>query len=52
MKAWSVDKGEPTGTFKADGAVKVFDLEFVDNGKSLVGAVGGTSIVVWDVSKL
>lgn len=52
VKAWSVDKGEPLATFKADGAVKVFDLEFVDGGKSLVGALGGKSIVTWDVSKL
>lgn len=52
VKAWSLDKGEHVATFKADGATKVLDLEFVDGGKTLVGALGGRSIVMWDVAKL
>jgi WD40 repeat protein len=52
VKLWSVDKGEPVATLTADGASKVFALVFLDGAKSLAGAVGGKSVVVWDVAKL
>lgn len=52
VKLWSLDKLEPLMTLPADGATKVQGLVFLDAGKSLAGALGGKSVVVWDVAKL
>lgn len=52
VKVWAIDKGAPIGTLNADGASKVHGLAFADGGKALAGALGGKTVVAWDVSKL
>jgi WD40 repeat protein len=52
VKVWSVDKGELLATLACDGAIGVRALAFVDGGKQLAGAMGGKTVVTWDVAKL
>lgn len=52
VKKWTLDDGAHSATFTCEGATTVHDLEFANGGKTLVGALGGKSVVAWDVSKL
>ena len=51
-KLWNLAKGEELATLKLEASGPVAALVFLDKGKTLAVAAGGTCVTLWDLSQL